>query len=284
LIDSTGLQVYGAGQWLEAKHGAKSRRKWRKLHLAVDAASGMIVAQTLTDQDADDPSQVGPLLDQIDEPIGQVTADGAYDGSPTYQTIAAHSAGIEGTVQALGGSCRFGKGRPGIGKTFKSLTEPGAERAIIDCATNLEQQIGAVSRPPHLLRFVHASVDQEIGCAFGDRSADTQTGTVPFGVVDQPRGLASEILVDGMKRVPQLARRHALRAPVVLTFEDMHDLADPLDAALGVLRLAVPNAPVQTLDLGDDHSLRRHPVGLVGRQVRSRQLGVLQTHRDMEPV
>ena len=95
LIDSTGLQVYGAGQWLEAKHGAKSRRTWRKLHLAVDAASGMIVAQTLTDQNADDPSQVGPLLDQIDDPIAQVTADGAYDGAPTYQTIAAHRDGIE---------------------------------------------------------------------------------------------------------------------------------------------------------------------------------------------
>jgi hypothetical protein len=96
LIDSTGLQVYGAGQWLEAKHGAKSRRKWRKLHLAVDAANGMIVAQTLTDQDADDPSQVRPLLDQIDDPIIQVTADGAYDGAPTYQTIAAHGGdGIE---------------------------------------------------------------------------------------------------------------------------------------------------------------------------------------------
>src|ERR1700761_3895829 len=95
LIDSTGLQVYGAGQWLEAKHGAKSRRRWRKLHLAVDAASGMIVAQTLTDQDVDDPSQVGLLLDQIDDPIVQVTADGAYDGAPTYQTIAAHSDGIE---------------------------------------------------------------------------------------------------------------------------------------------------------------------------------------------
>jgi len=77
LIDSTGLQVYGAGQWLEAKHGAKSRRTWRKLHLAVDAASGMIVAQTLTDQDTDDPSQVGPLLNQIDDPIGQVTAGGS---------------------------------------------------------------------------------------------------------------------------------------------------------------------------------------------------------------
>jgi hypothetical protein len=95
LIDSTGLQVYGAGQWLEAKHGAKSRRKWRKLHLAVDAASGMIVAQTLTDQDADDPSQVAPLLDQIEDRIARVTADGAYDGDPTYQTIAAHGDDID---------------------------------------------------------------------------------------------------------------------------------------------------------------------------------------------
>lgn len=95
LIDSTGLKVYGAGQWLEAKHGAKSRRKWRKLHLAVDAENGMIVAQTLTDQDADDPSQVTPLLDQIDGAIARVTADGTYDGAPTYDTIAAHGDDIE---------------------------------------------------------------------------------------------------------------------------------------------------------------------------------------------
>jgi transposase len=95
LIDSTGLQVHGADQWLEAKHGAKSRRPWRKLHLAVDAVTGMIVAQTLTYQDTDDPSQVGPLLDQIDDPIGRVTADGAYDGAPTYQTIAQYGGGIE---------------------------------------------------------------------------------------------------------------------------------------------------------------------------------------------
>jgi hypothetical protein len=90
LIDSTGLQVYGTGQWLEAKHGARSSRKWRKLHLAVNAANGMIIAQTLTDQDIDDPSQVAPLLDQIDSEIAKVTADGAYDGAPTYATIVAH--------------------------------------------------------------------------------------------------------------------------------------------------------------------------------------------------
>jgi hypothetical protein len=55
----------------------------------------MIVAQTLTDQDADDPSQVAPPLDQIDGPITRVTAGGAYDGTPTYQTIAAHGDGIK---------------------------------------------------------------------------------------------------------------------------------------------------------------------------------------------
>lgn len=95
LIDSTGLEVFGAGQWLEAKHGVKSRRTWRKLHLAVNADSGMIVAQVLTDQHTDDPSQVGPLLDQVEEEIGKVTADGAYDGMPTYQTIARHGDNIE---------------------------------------------------------------------------------------------------------------------------------------------------------------------------------------------
>ena len=112
LIDSTGLQVYGAGQWLEAKHGVKSRRKWRKLHLAVDGVSGMIVAQTLTDQDADDPSQVAPLLDQIDDPIGRVTANGAYDGAPTYQTIAAYGDGIKVVIPPR--STAVPSGDPGV--------------------------------------------------------------------------------------------------------------------------------------------------------------------------
>jgi len=73
---------------------ARACRSWRKLHLAVDAASGMIVAQTLTEKEMGDPSQVGPLLDQIQGDVEQVTADGAYDGAPTYQTVAQHGAQI----------------------------------------------------------------------------------------------------------------------------------------------------------------------------------------------
>ena len=92
LVDSTGLKVYGAGQWLEQKHGARSRRNWRKLHLAVDAKSGAIIAHGLTDQNTDDPSQVAPLLSQIDGKIDQFKADGAYDGKPTYRAVLQHSA------------------------------------------------------------------------------------------------------------------------------------------------------------------------------------------------
>lgn len=95
LVDSTGLKIYGAGQWLEEKHGSKSRRGWRKLHLAVDANSGEIIAHSLTDQEAGDASQLEPLLDQIDEEIGQFTADGAYDGAPTYDVVLRHSAGAK---------------------------------------------------------------------------------------------------------------------------------------------------------------------------------------------
>jgi hypothetical protein len=65
VIDSTGLKVYGAGEWHRDKHGVRGRRTWRKLHLAVDAATSTIVAATLTTTSAGDSSQVGPLLEQI---------------------------------------------------------------------------------------------------------------------------------------------------------------------------------------------------------------------------
>ena len=88
VIDSTGLKVYGAGEWHREQHGARSRRGWRKLHLAVDPDSGKILACELTDKDVGDPTQVEPLLDQITGAIGSVTADGAYDGEPVYRAVA----------------------------------------------------------------------------------------------------------------------------------------------------------------------------------------------------
>jgi transposase len=94
LIDSTGLKVYGAGEWLQEKHGARAKRTWRKLHLAVDANTGMIMASTLTEKEMGDPSQVAPLLDLVKGEIASVTADGAYDGAPTYEAVAARAGDI----------------------------------------------------------------------------------------------------------------------------------------------------------------------------------------------
>src|SRR3954452_12398665 len=88
VIDSTGLKVYGAGEWLIETHGERGKRTWRKLHLAVDPSPGEILASELTSHDEGDASQVGPLLDQIPGPLGSVTADGAYDGEPVYRAVA----------------------------------------------------------------------------------------------------------------------------------------------------------------------------------------------------
>jgi len=88
LVDSTGLKLIGAGEWLVEKHGTKRRRSWRKMHLGVDADTGRIVAATLTDRDEDDAAQVGPLLDQVADPVASVTADGAYDQESVYADVA----------------------------------------------------------------------------------------------------------------------------------------------------------------------------------------------------
>ena len=87
LVDSTGLKLCGAGEWLVEKHGAKRRRSWRKLHIGMDANTGEIVAATLTTNDVDDASQVAPLLDQVEGPLASFTADGAYDQDSVYQAV-----------------------------------------------------------------------------------------------------------------------------------------------------------------------------------------------------
>ena len=93
LVDSTGLKLCGPGEWLAEKHGTKRRRAWRVLHLATDADTGRIVASVLTDRDADDGSQVGPLLDQVDGPVASFTGDGAYDRDDVYTEVAARHPG-----------------------------------------------------------------------------------------------------------------------------------------------------------------------------------------------
>src|ERR1700722_13694046 len=87
LIDSTSLKMYGEAEWHEEKHGKRSRRRWRKLHLAIDADSHEIVAVELTTDDVGDVTAVPDLLDQIDGSVASVTADGAYDTDMVYDEV-----------------------------------------------------------------------------------------------------------------------------------------------------------------------------------------------------
>ncbi|MGR9061574.1 IS5 family transposase (plasmid) [Rhizobium leguminosarum] len=88
VVDSTGLKVFGEGEWLENKHTIKVKRKrWRKLHIGLDLASGEIVCADLTTDDVGDPTALPGLLDQIDGPVAKFIADGAYDGAPTRDLL-----------------------------------------------------------------------------------------------------------------------------------------------------------------------------------------------------
>ncbi len=89
LVDGTGLELRGPGEWPVGKHGAKRRRSRRKLHFATDADAGRIVASALADHDADDGSRVGPPLDQVGGPVASVAGDGAFDGGDVHTEVAA---------------------------------------------------------------------------------------------------------------------------------------------------------------------------------------------------
>lgn len=87
VIDSTGVKVYGEGEWKTRQHGVSKRRTWRKLHIGIDESSGEIVAAMVTTNDVSDGEVLEDLLEQIPEDIEQVSADGAYDQRKCYEAI-----------------------------------------------------------------------------------------------------------------------------------------------------------------------------------------------------
>lgn len=87
ILDSTGLKVYGEGEWKVRKHGYSKRRTWRKLHLAIDARTHEIQAVVLTEARVDDAEVVGDLVETIDREIAAAAGDGAYDKRKVYRVL-----------------------------------------------------------------------------------------------------------------------------------------------------------------------------------------------------
>lgn len=78
-VDGTGLKVFGDGEWKVRQHGISKRRTWRKVHLAVDEETGLIAAAATTTNSISDGQMLSTLLDKVEQPISQVSADGGYE-------------------------------------------------------------------------------------------------------------------------------------------------------------------------------------------------------------
>lgn len=83
-IDSSGLKVYGEGEWKVRTHGYSKRRTWRKFHLAIDLDDQAIHAVTFTTNDFKDNEVFEETISQIEGPISEVIGDGAYDSKDCY--------------------------------------------------------------------------------------------------------------------------------------------------------------------------------------------------------
>jgi hypothetical protein len=87
VVDSTGVKIYGEGEWKVRRYGWSKRRTWRKLHLGVDEQTGELAAAVVTTNDYGDGQVLVDLLAQVSDELRQVTGDGGYDDRQCYDAI-----------------------------------------------------------------------------------------------------------------------------------------------------------------------------------------------------
>lgn len=93
VMDSSGLKVYGEGEWKVRKHGWGKHRTWSKFHLMVEPISGEIQAVDLTGADGHDSKSVEPMTEQLDPEvtIESFIGDGGYDTWEVYDVLKARA-------------------------------------------------------------------------------------------------------------------------------------------------------------------------------------------------
>lgn len=87
VCDSTGLKVYGEGEWKVRQHGWQKRRTWRKLHLHLDEATQEVVVAGASENSVSDDEMFAGMLEKNEEKVEQISGDGAYDRKKVYQAI-----------------------------------------------------------------------------------------------------------------------------------------------------------------------------------------------------
>ena len=200
LVDSTGLKLCGAGEWLHERHGTRVRRSWRKLHLGVDAGTGRIVASLLTTRNVDDGSQVDPLLDRIEEPLASFI-HGQHADPPIRAPVAAGSGG-QGATRARDRPAIRGRSASGHHQGRRGFGQRAPDRLGHGVSSEDHRQIIAYLLPGDFCDLHVFILDQM------DHTITTLSECL---VVDIPRhetcargGLRSIPLSVGMNRVADL--------------------------------------------------------------------------------
>jgi hypothetical protein len=87
VFDSTGLKVFGEGEWKVRQHGYSCRRTWRKLTLILDSDSQEIVTAQLSTNDYHDKKLLPDLIKEINERLGNAAGDGGYDSHECFEAV-----------------------------------------------------------------------------------------------------------------------------------------------------------------------------------------------------
>jgi len=95
VLDSTGLKIYGEGEWKVRKHGYSKHRTWRKLHVGANPENGEVQVVVLTENSVSDDAVVKDMLAQIEQALLSCAADGAYDKRKVYDALHVHSPEVE---------------------------------------------------------------------------------------------------------------------------------------------------------------------------------------------
>jgi hypothetical protein len=91
-VDSTGVKLYGEGEWKVRLHGKEKRRTWRKLHLLIDHTTHEAVACSMSEQYVLDRKELPGLLKRVEGEVAEVLGDGAYDFQDCYRAVRAQGA------------------------------------------------------------------------------------------------------------------------------------------------------------------------------------------------
>lgn len=87
VIDGSGIKVYGEGEWKVEQHGREKKKKWKKIHVAIDPETQELILTDVTDKDKHDSTMLPPFLSRLRGRLGRVFGDGAYDTRACYKAI-----------------------------------------------------------------------------------------------------------------------------------------------------------------------------------------------------